>query len=223
VSWLEAARQRLQAGIASGTIPPRPASWACRFDRRRPRPTGDYIDWGPFFQTWDLAGRYPRHPRRRSGGRDRAQAVCRRKAMLERIVAEEWLQAKAVFGLFPANAVGDDIEIYTDEDAQARRHGVARPAPAARAPGGQAATSAWPTSSRPRTAACRLGRRLRGHRRPRHRGQAGRVRAAHDDYHAIMLKALADRLAEACAEWLHERVRRECWGYAADETLTTTR
>ncbi len=139
--------------------------------------------------------------------------------MLDKLVAENWLQAKAVFGLFPANAVGDDIEIYTGEDRKHLAmvwHGLRqqheRPAGkphwcladfvAPKASGVADWVGAFAV-----TAGLGIEAKL------------AEFEAAHDDYHAIMLKSLADRLAEACAEWLHERVRRECWGYAADETL----
>ncbi len=179
----------------------------------------DYIDWGPFFQTWDLAGRFPAILDDAVVGETARSVFADGKAMLDKIVAENWLQAKAVFGLFPANAVGDDIEIYTGEDRKHLAmvwHGLRqqheRPAGkphwcladfvAPKASGVPDWVGAFAV-----TAGLGIEAKL------------AEFEAAHDDYHAIMLKSLADRLAEACAEWLHERVRRECWGYAADEAL----
>ena len=142
------------------------------------------------------------------------------RRLLTRLIDERWLRASAVAGLFPANARGDDIEVYADESRQQvlaclhqlrqqRRRRADRPQ---RLPG------------RLRGAAGRRGRRLRGRIRG-HGGYRARRRAwrsfeaAHDDYSAIVLKALADRLAEAFAERLHQHVRTELWGYAGDERL----
>ncbi len=177
----------------------------------------NYIDWGPFFQTWDLAGRFPQILDDGKVGEEARKLFADAKAMLARIVGERWLTANAVFGLFPANAVGDDIEIYADEARERRLmtwHGLRqqheRPAGQPNlcladfvAPRG---TPDW-IGAFAVTAGLGIEDRL------------AEFEAAHDDYHAIMLKALADRLAEAAAEWLHERVRREYWGYAADERL----
>ncbi|ENO96565.1 methionine synthase [Thauera phenylacetica] len=179
----------------------------------------NYIDWGPFFQTWDLAGRFPAILDDAVVGETARNVFADGKAMLDKIVAENWLQAKAVFGLFPANAVGDDIELYTGEDRKHLAmvwHGLRQQheRPAGKPHWCLADFVAPKDSSVPDwvgafavTAGLGIEPRVAA------------FEAAHDDYHAIMLKSLADRLAEACAEWLHERVRRECWGYAADETL----
>ena len=179
----------------------------------------DFIDWGPFFQTWDLAGRFPAILDDEVVGETARNVYRDARAMLEQIVAGNWLQARAVFGLFPANAVGDDIELYTGEDRQHLAmvwHGLRqqheRPADkphwcladfvAPRASGVPDWIGAFAV-----TAGLGIEHKL------------AEFEAAHDDYHAIMLKSLADRLAEACAEWLHARVRREYWGYARDEAL----
>ncbi|WP_345793883.1 methionine synthase [Thauera sp. JM12B12] len=179
----------------------------------------DYIDWGPFFQTWDLAGRFPAILDDEVVGETARNVFADGKAMLEKIVADGWLQAKAVFGLFPANAVGDDIELYTGEDRKHLAmvwHGLRQQheRPAGKPHWCLADFVAPKDSGVPDwvgafAVTAGLGIEAR----------VAEFEAAHDDYHAIMLKSLADRLAEACAEWLHERVRRECWGYAADETL----
>jgi 5-methyltetrahydrofolate--homocysteine methyltransferase len=181
----------------------------------------DYIDWAPFFQTWDLAGRYPDILDAAKVGADVAEAarnvLADGKAMLAQIVSEKWLTANAVFGLFPANANGDDIEIFTDAGRSkiaAVWHGLRqqheRPdgkphwclADFIAAKGSDDWIGAFAV-----TAGIGIENKL------------AEFAAAHDDYRSIMLKSLADRLAEAAAEWVHERVRKDYWGYAADERL----
>ena len=180
-----------------------------------------YIDWGPFFQTWDLAGRYPQILDDARVGEQARAVFADAQAMLQRIVEEQWLVANAVFGLFPANAVGDDIEIYAGEENGGRDkvlmtwHGLRqqheRPADQANlcladfiAPkAGAGSTPDW-IGAFAVTAGIGIEAKL------------AEFAAQHDDYQSIMLKALADRLAEAAAEWLHERVRIDDWGYARD-------
>ncbi|KAA3654596.1 MAG: methionine synthase [Proteobacteria bacterium] len=179
----------------------------------------DYLDWGPFFQTWDLAGKFPQILDDEVVGETARQVYADAQEMLELIIAQQWLQAKAVFGLFPANRVGDDIEFYTDESRATPmmtwyglRQQHERPGGkpnwcladfiAARDSGVKDWCGAFAVTAG-------LGIELK----------LAEYEATHDDYHAIMLKSLADRLAEATAEWLHARVRKEFWGYAADETL----
>ncbi len=179
-----------------------------------------YIDWGPFFQTWDLAGSYPKILEDDTVGETARNVLADGKAMLAQIVAEGWLKARAVFGLFPANSVGDDIELYADEhrgQALMTWHGLRQQyeRPAGK-PNTCLADFVAPRDSGVAdyagafavTAGLGIETKL------------AEFEAAHDDYRAIMLKALADRLAEAAAEWLHERVRTEYWGYAADERLS---
>ena len=179
-----------------------------------------YIDWSPFFQTWELAGSYPKILDDPKVGAAARNVLRDGQAMLERIVRERWLTANGVVVLAPANAVGDDIEVYTDES----RTRVAMTIHCLRQQASKAAD---------RHNLC-----LADFVAPRDCGRADwigafavtagigceeRVKAfeaAHDDYGAIMLKALADRLAEAFAEWLHQRVRRELWGYAPQEALS---
>jgi len=179
----------------------------------------DYIDWAPFFQTWDLAGSFPRILDDEIVGETARGVFADGQAMLEDLIAGQWVQARAVFGLFPANSVGDDIEFYADESrntAMMTWHGLRQQHE--RPPGKPhwcLADFIAPKSSGVRdwcgafavTAGLGIEHKL------------AEFEAAHDDYHAIMLKSLADRLAEATAEWLHERVRKEYWGYAADEQL----
>jgi 5-methyltetrahydrofolate--homocysteine methyltransferase len=178
------------------------------------------IDWGPFFQAWDLAGRYPDILTDSVVGEAARNVHHEGQAMLERIVKGRWLTANGVFGLWPANSVGDDIEIYADE----RRERVLmtwhnlrqqNEKPAGNPNQCLADFVADKDSGIPDyigafavTAGIGIEARLK------------EFAAKNDDYSAIMLKALADRLAEAFAEHLHHRVRTEYWGYAADEKLT---
>ncbi|MCX7194656.1 MAG: methionine synthase, partial [Proteobacteria bacterium] len=181
-----------------------------------------YIDWTPFFQTWELSGRYPKILNDEVIGEAARSLVHDAQAMLKRIIDEKWLGANAVFGLFPANSVNsDDIEIYTDESRSQvamtwhnLRQQMVKP------------------EDKPNLC---LGDFIA----PKESGVADYIGAfavttgigidervaefesKHDDYNSIMLKALADRLAEAFAELLHARVRREFWGYAADEQTST--
>ena len=173
----------------------------------------DYVDWTPFFRTWDLAGAYPRILDDKVVG-DAARAVHRDgQAMLERIVNEEWLQPAAVVGLWPAHSAGDDITLFSDATRtkelatlhtlrQQVVHADGRPNLAL-------ADFIAPAESGVKdhigAFAVTTGHGVRQ--------RAAAFESEHDDYSAIMLKALADRLAEASAEYLHERVRREFWGY----------
>ncbi|AVZ80436.1 methionine synthase [Zoogloeaceae bacteirum Par-f-2] len=179
----------------------------------------DYIDWGPFFQTWDLAGSFPAILDDPVVGETARNVFRDAQAMLEALIAGQWVQAKAVFGLFAANSVGDDIELYGDES---RSHPIMTwyglRQQHQRPPGKphwcladfiaskQSGVRDW-IGAFAVTAGLGIEHKL------------AEFEAAHDDYHAIMLKSLADRLAEACAEWLHQRVRKEYWGYAAEEQL----
>ena len=178
-----------------------------------------FLDWSPFFQTWDLAGRFPAILDDAVVGETARSVYADGQQMMAQIVNEGWLQARAVFGLFPAHSAGDDIEIYADETRGAplmtwrglrqqherpsgKPHWCLADFVAPRDSGVADYVGAFAV-----TAGLGIEHKL------------AEFEAAHDDYHAIMLKALADRLAEACAEWLHARVRRSDWGYAADETL----
>ncbi|MDX2169089.1 MAG: vitamin B12 dependent-methionine synthase activation domain-containing protein, partial [Deltaproteobacteria bacterium] len=180
----------------------------------------EFIDWTPFFRTWELKGAYPRILDDAKYGEQARQLFADGNALLDRIINEKLLVARGVYGLFPANAVGDDVELYTDQARSAvltrfhfLRQQRERPAPdpyrcladyvAPRDSGRRDWLGAFAvTSGLGLTALCDA------------------FRAAHDDYNAIMAEALADRLAEAFAECLHKRVRGE-WGYGADERLST--
>jgi 5-methyltetrahydrofolate--homocysteine methyltransferase len=185
----------------------------------------EYIDWGPFFQTWDLAGSYPKILDDAVVGEAARNVFADGKAMLQQLIAEKWITANAVFGLFPANAVGDDIAFYVDESRSTPLmvwHGLRqqqeRPAGKPQqclsdfvAPGVGAGDTANCAPDYAGAFAVTAGLGIEK--------KLAEFEAQHDDYHAIMLKSLADRLAEAAAEWLHERVRKEYWGYAGDEAL----
>ncbi|MBS0371344.1 MAG: methionine synthase [Proteobacteria bacterium] len=184
----------------------------------------DYIDWGPFFQTWDLAGSYPKILHDDIVGETARELKSDAEVMLARMVAEQdtnpWVKARAVVGLFPANAVGDDIEIYADESRsqvqmtwRGLRQQHERPAGKpnyclADFVAGKDSGVADYVGAFAVTAGLGIEGRLAAYER------------THDDYHAIMLKALADRFAEAAAEWLHAKVRKELWAYAPAETLS---
>jgi 5-methyltetrahydrofolate--homocysteine methyltransferase len=184
-----------------------------------------YIDWTPFFATWELTGKYPRILDDNVVGSEARKLFADAEALLRRLVVGNWLTANAVIGFWPSNAVGDDIELYHDEGRGSRRavlHTL-------------------------RQQMARENLRDRAHTAladfvaPKASGVADHVGAfavtagigeaealsgyidKHDDYGRIMLKALADRLAEAFAERMHERVRREFWGYARDERLDRER
>ncbi|AUN96021.1 methionine synthase [Pseudazoarcus pumilus] len=179
-----------------------------------------YVDWAPFFQTWDLAGSYPKILDDEVVG-ETARGVFRDgQAMLDRVVRENLVQARAVFGLFPANTVGhDDIEIYESEARDTPLmtwHGLRQQheRPSGKPHWCLADFIADKDSGVPDyigAFACTAGIGIEPH--------LEKYEAEHDDYQAIMLKSIADRLAEACAEWLHAQVRRKHWAYAADETL----
>ncbi len=180
----------------------------------------EYIDWQPFFNAWEMRGRFPDILHNPTTGEAARRLYEDAQAMLDRIVGEKWLRAAGVFGLFPANQVaGDDVEVYTDESRaevrtvlhQLRQQTEGRDG----SPRKSLADFVAPKESglRDYVGAFAVTAGL---------GSAERVAAFkkdNDDYNAIMLEALADRLAEAFAERLHERVRKEFWGYAPDEHL----
>ncbi len=179
-----------------------------------------FIDWGPFFQAWDLAGKYPAILEDAVVGEAATNLFREGRAMLDRLVKGRWLAANAVFGLWPANSVGDDIEIYSDET---RAHVLMtwhnlrqqNQKPAGN-PNQCLADFVAPKDSG-------IADYLGAFAVAAGEGLEARVKAfeaKHDDFSAILLKALADRLAEAFAEHLHQRVRTEYWGYAAGESLS---
>ncbi len=183
-----------------------------------------YVDWGPFFQTWDLHGPFPQILTDEVIGEHARQVFAEGEKMLERIVNERWLKANGTVAFYPANAVGDDIEVYADESRsevlftwnglrqQTKKpviDGVPNPNQCLAdfiAPKGSGIADYIGMFAV--TAGIGLEKR------------EAMFQAKHDDYGSIMLKAIADRLAEAFAEMLHERVRRDLWGYVPDEALT---
>ena len=179
----------------------------------------EYIDWTPFFQTWEMAGSYPKILDDIIVGIEARKLFTDAQVMLQQIISEEWLSARAVVGFFPANSEGDDVIVYSDETRLQRLktlHHLRQQN--IKAPG--------------RPNYC-----LSDFVAPKDSGIADYIGAFavttgigieqklqqfaddHDDYSAIMLKALADRLAEAFAEYLHQVVRKDYWGYAEDEAL----
>jgi 5-methyltetrahydrofolate--homocysteine methyltransferase len=179
-----------------------------------------YIDWMPFFNAWEFSGTFPAildDPARGPAARQLWEDAQR---LLERVLRERWLHACAVVGLFPANSVDEDIEVYADagrgEVAWRLHHLRQQKAKAPGQPQLCLADFVAPKGSGVDdfigAFAVTAGTGIEEH--------VARFEAAHDDYSAILLKALADRLAEAAAEALHERVRREYWGYAPEERLT---
>jgi 5-methyltetrahydrofolate--homocysteine methyltransferase len=175
------------------------------------------IDWSPFFNAWELAGRYPAILDDAIVGAQAKELYRDARAMLERIVAGKWLTARGVIGFWPAQSVGDDIELRDDAGGRiATLHHLRQQAdkPVERPDFCLADFVAPQSSGRADWVgafAVTAGIGIEPH--------LERFERDHDDYSSIMLKALADRLAEAFAERLHERVRREFWGYAPDEAL----
>jgi 5-methyltetrahydrofolate--homocysteine methyltransferase len=180
----------------------------------------DYIDWTPFFQTWELKGKFPAILDDEKYGEAARALYDDAQAMLQNIIAERWFTASATFGFWPANAQGDDIQIFADESRGipvAVMHGLRQQLSKRE---GRANTSISDFIA-PRESG--LADYIGAFAVTAGLGEdeaADRFKRANDDYSAILVKALADRLAEAFAERLHARVRREFWGYAADEALS---
>ncbi|MGV0950409.1 MAG: vitamin B12 dependent-methionine synthase activation domain-containing protein, partial [Azonexus sp.] len=173
------------------------------------------IDWSPFFQSWDLAGRYPAILDSETVGEAARQLFADAKEMLAKIVSENWLTARAVFGLYPAHSENEDIIIFADDSRTTELTRWVGLRQQHKQPKGRFNLAlADFVGERDYVGAFAVTAGL---------GIESRVaefEAAHDDYSAIMLKSLADRLAEAAAEWLHLQVRQKYWGYASDEALT---
>ncbi|HUJ53089.1 MAG TPA: vitamin B12 dependent-methionine synthase activation domain-containing protein, partial [Steroidobacteraceae bacterium] len=221
-----------EASLAAARANHRPIDWGTyaplaprlpgvqRFDDY---PLGEllgYIDWMPFFNAWEFAGKFPDILSDPRFGEAASNLYADARRMLKTLIAERWLTARAVVGLFPANAVGDDVELYASESRgevlatlnflrqqkgkpEGQPHECLADYVAPRASGVPDYCGAFAVTA---------GLGIEEH--------VARFERAHDDYSAIMLKALADRLAEAAAEHFHERVRRELWGYAATESFT---
>lgn len=181
----------------------------------------DYIDWMPFFNAWEFAGKFPDILSDEIVGEAASTLYADARRMLKTLIAEEWLQVRAVLGFFPANSVGDDIEVYADElrlkplmtlnhlrqqksKPPGQPHECLSDFVAPKDSGVHDYVGAFAV-----TAGIGIEPLIE------------RFERAHDDYSSIMLKALADRFAEAAAEFFHERARRELWGYATTEQLTS--
>ena len=181
-----------------------------------------YIDWTPFFQTWELTGRYPRILDDNVVGVEARKLFADAKAMLERLVAERWVRANAVVGFWPANSVGDDIEVYADDTRAApiaTLHTLRQQI--ARDQGRDRAHTALADFIAPKSS--KVADWIGGFAVTTGIGEEEAIErhiAKTDDYGRIMMKALCDRLAEAFAERMHERVRRQLWGYIPGERLT---
>ena len=178
-----------------------------------------YIDWTPFFRTWELYGKYPEILDDNLVGEEAKKVFDDAQQMLSDIISENWITNKAVYGLFPANSAGDDIEIYDPQtgDKIATQHTLRQQTKKADGVPQKALSDfVAPKESG-------IKDYIGGFVVTAGIGVAQRVQIFeedHDDYQSIILKALADRLAEAFAEYLHERVRKEDWGYALNESLT---
>ena len=215
VSLEKARGQKFDGGWADYT-PPAPRQPGLQvFDDYPLDELVDCIDWTPFFNAWELFGKYPAILTDDVVGAQASELYRDARAMLAKIVDERWLTAKAVFGLWPANSVGDDVELTVDgrsERLHFLRQQVDKPV---ERPDFCLADFIAPKDSGRQDwigmFAVTAGIGIDAH--------VARFEADHDDYNAILLKALADRLAEALAERLHQRVRTEFWGYVADETL----
>ena len=179
----------------------------------------EYIDWQPFFNAWEMKGKFPDILHNPTTGETARSLYEDAQQMLDRIIAEKWLTARGVFGFFPAAAVGDDIEVYTDDSRaevlttlhNLRQQGQHRAEVPNRSLGDFVAPkeTGLPDHVGAFAVTAGLGAQDR----------IAEFKKANDDYSAILLEALADRLAEAFAERLHQRVRTEFWGHVADEDL----
>jgi len=217
---LEEARANAFDGGWESYRPPEPAFVGEKvFDAYDLQELVDYIDWTPFFHAWQMKGSYPKILNDPEKGETARELFDAAQAMLKRIVEETWFRPRAVVGIWPANAVGDDLEVY--EDAERKR----------------VRTVMHTLRQQSKKTGERANFALADFVAPKDSGvadwiggfvvQAGEeadeiaktYEQANDDYNAILVKSLADRLAEAFAERMHERVRREFWGYAADEDL----
>ncbi|MDA7568574.1 methionine synthase [Emcibacteraceae bacterium] len=177
------------------------------------------IDWTPFFRTWELAGNYPAILTDKVVGESATELFHDAEVMLQKIVDEKWLKAKAVIGFWPANSIGDDVELYADESRDEVIDTVHFVRQQMKKRSGKAnmclADFIAPKETGIKdyfgcfavTAGIGIEEKLE------------LFKGAHDDYNDILLKALADRFAEAFAEHMHERVRKEFWGYAVDESF----
>ena len=182
-----------------------------------------YIDWGPFFQTWDLAGPYPAILEDDVVGEEAKKVFADGQAMLKKIIEGRWLTANAVVGLYPAQRVGDDIVLYADESRQQSVmtwHGLRQQTQKPKRDSAHNPNRCLSDYVADQTQAADYVGLFAVTAGIGSEKQEKRFIDAHDDYSAILFKALADRLAEAFAEYMHLRVRTDLWGYAANEALS---
>lgn len=215
-----ARRNKLQLDWASYTPPVPQQTGVQVFDQIGLEELSTYIDWTPFFSSWQLAGKFPDILKDEVVGVEAQRLYNDARSMLRQIIDEKWLQAKAIVGIFPANVVNDDdIEIYAEADREkvlTTLHHLRQQAQKATGRPNLCLTDYLAPKTSGKTDylgafAVTAGIGIETH--------VARFEADQDDYNAILLKALADRLAEAMAEMMHTRVRRELWGYAPDEGL----
>jgi len=260
VPLAKARGQRFDGGWDSYT-PPTPRTPGLHvFDDYSLAELIEYIDWTPFFSTWELAGKYPAILKDEVVGKQASELYRDARAMLKRIVDEHWLTAKGVFALWPANSVGDDVVVSLLPSGEGRSRPQATEGRADEATANTAASEAPSLSRTLSPTPLPMGEGLKQATlhflrqqvdkpvdrpdfcladfiAPQDSGKqdwigafavtagigidahVARFEADHDDYNAILLKSLADRLAEAFAERLHQRVRKEFWGYDSDEAL----
>lgn len=223
VDWLpiSKARENKMPIDWAGYIPPKPRSLGVSVLSNFPlKAVIPYIDWTPFFHAWELSVSFPKILKDEKYGKEARQLYADAEAMLERIIAEGLLTANGVLGFFPANSIGDDIEVYTDDTRHQVQMRLQHLRQQVRKPEGRPnqclADFVAPKETGIQdyiggfavTAGVGLDKLAKAYE------------AEGDDYSSILLKALGDRLAEAFAEHLHYLVRREYWGYEADENLS---
>ncbi len=223
---LQQARDNAYKGDWENYTPPKPAFLGIKvFEDYSLEELTHYIDWTPFFHAWELPGKYPKILDDEVIGEEATRLFEDAQSLLKQIVDEKWLTARAVIGFFPANSVGDDIEIYNDDDRTEvkavlhhLRQQMAKPSDR---PNRCISDYVAPRDIDNKASgikdyvgafAVTTGIGIDEHVR--------RFEADHDDYSSILLKALADRLAEAFAECMHERVRKEFWAYASEESYS---
>jgi 5-methyltetrahydrofolate--homocysteine methyltransferase len=219
-SIAEARANRLSLDWA-GYTPPKPTFLGTRaFKAYDLAELSRYIDWTPFFHAWELKGTFPRILEDDKYGEAARNLYEDARAMLKQLIEEKWLTANGVVGFWPANSIGDDIEIYTDE-MRTKRLAVLHTLRQQMARDGSRANLALADFVAPKDTG--IADYVGGFAVTAGVGEedvALRFERANDDYSKIMITALADRLAEAFAEALHEKVRRELWAYAPDENLS---
>ena len=214
---LEAARAMAPKIVWAGYTPPKPSFLGTRAIEADLATLVRYIDWTPYFASWDLVGRYPMILEDDIVGEAAKSLWNDTQAILQRMIGEQWITAKGAVGFWPANRAGDDVIVWSDDTRtkEAARFHTLRQQMEKTNEKGQLALSDYVATE----GADYIG----GFAVTAGHGELEKAKEfvdKGDDYSSIIVKALADRFAEAFAEYLHEQVRRELWGYAADEGLT---